>query len=232
MSALRAVVFDLDDTLYPERAYVLSGFHTVAAWAEEQLQIPHHQGFAELRQLFEDGVRGNTFNCWLESHGFAPADWDSQMVKVYREHLPRIVPYPETEEMLQRLWSRYRLGLVSDGHSQAQRNKLASLGIGFYFDQSVFSDELGVDARKPNPRPFALILERLAVAGRKAVYVADNPSEDFLGARRVGMWTVRVRYSEGLYSHLEPPSAEHAPDVEIDTLARLQEMLVSIGEYA
>ncbi len=60
MPALRAVVFDLDDTLYPERAYVLSGFHAVAAWAEEQLKIPRRLGFAELRQLFEDGVRGNT----------------------------------------------------------------------------------------------------------------------------------------------------------------------------
>jgi putative hydrolase of the HAD superfamily len=60
MPALRAVIFDLDDILYPERAYVLSGFHAVAAWAEEQLKIPRRLGFAELRQLFEDGVRGNT----------------------------------------------------------------------------------------------------------------------------------------------------------------------------
>ena len=211
---------------------MLSGFRAVAAWAEEQLKIPRRPGFAELRQLFEDGVRGNTFNRWLESHGFVLDDWVSQMVRVYREHQPQIVPHPETVDVLQRLRSRYRLGLVSDGSLQVQQNKLASLGIGFYFDRLVFSDELGADAWKPSPRPFALVLERLAVAGRKAVYVADNPSKDFLGARRAGMWTVRVRYPDGLYSHLEPPSPEHAPDAEIDTLARLQEILVSIGEYA
>src|SRR5262245_10529941 len=134
MSALRAVIFDLDDTLYPERTYVLSGFRAVAAWAEEQLKIPYSLGVAELRQLFADGVRGNTFDCWLESHGFVPDDWVSQMVKVYREHQPCLVPYPETKAVLRCLRPRYRLGLVSDGYLQVQQNKLAALGIGSYFD--------------------------------------------------------------------------------------------------
>ena len=30
MSGLHAIIFDLDDTLYPERDYVLSGFRAVA----------------------------------------------------------------------------------------------------------------------------------------------------------------------------------------------------------
>ena len=74
MPAWQAIVFDLDDTLYPERAYVLSGFRAVAAWAAGELGLPVTQGFAELRRLFDDGVRGDTFNRWLESHGFQPDD--------------------------------------------------------------------------------------------------------------------------------------------------------------
>jgi len=223
---IQAIVFDLDDTLYPERAYTLSGFQAVVTWAEEHLGIPHHQGFAELRRLFEEGVRGDTFNRWLESHGFQPDDWVPQMVQVYREHNPHIEPYPEVPELLQRLRPRYRLGLVSDGYAEVQRRKLAALGLTSCFDALVFSDEWGREAWKPNTWPFETVLERLGVTGPEAIYVADNPHKDFLGARQVGMWTVRVRRSDGLYSHLEPPSSEHAPDVEIETLSELETWLM------
>ena len=223
---IQAIVFDLDDTLYPERTYVLSGFRAVSTWAEEHLGIPQHQGFAELRRLFDQGVRGDTFNRWLDSHEINPDDWVTQMVQVYREHNPQIAPYPEVPELLQRLRPRYRLGLVSDGYAEVQRRKLATLGLTSCFDVLVFSDEWGREAWKPNSWPFEIILERLGITGPEAVYVADNPSKDFLGAREVGMWTVRVRRWDGLYSHLEPPAFEYAPDVEIETLSDLETTLM------
>ena len=230
MPALRAIVFDLDDTLYPERAYVLSGFEAVATWAEEYLGIPVAQGFAELRRLFDDGVRGDTFNRWLESHGVNPDDWLPQMVQVYREHDPHIEPYPEVPKLLQRLRPRYRLGLVTDGYAEVQKRKLTALGLTSCFDALVFSDESGREAWKPSSRSFEIVLERLGVPGPEVVYVADNPAKDFLGARQVGMWTVRVRRPDGLYSHLEPPSLEHAPNVEIETLCELETLLMHADE--
>lgn len=229
MPALRAIVFDLDDTLYPERAYVLSGFQAVATWAEEHLGIPATQAFAELHQLFDEGVRGDTFNRWLESHGLQPDNWVPQMVQIYREHHPHIEPYPEVPGLLQSLRLRYRLGLVTDGHPEVQKRKLAALGLASWFDTLVFSDEWGREAWKPNSRPFEIALERLGTSGPEAVYVADNPTKDFLGARQVSMWTVRVRRPDGLYSHLEPLSSEHAPDAEIETLDLLEAILAQIG---
>ena len=226
MPVWRAIVFDLDDTLYPERVYVLSGFRAVAAWAEVHLGIPATLGIAELRQLFDDGVRGDTFNHWLESHGFQPDVWVPQMVQVYREHNPHIEPYAEVPGLLQHLRAHYRLGLVTDGYTEVQKRKLAALGLTSCFDALVFSDEWGREAWKPNTWPFETVLDRLGVTGPEAIYVADNPTKDFLGARQVGMWTVRVRHPDGLYSHLEPPSPEHAPHVEIETLSDLETTLM------
>lgn len=226
MPVFRAIIFDLDDTLYPERAYVFSGFQAVAAWAEEHLGIPTAQGMAELWQLFNNGVRGDTFNRWLESHGFRPDAWVPRMVQIYREHIPRIEPYPEVPRLLQRLRLRYHLGLITDGYAQVQKRKLEALGLMSYFDVIVFSDELGRDAWKPNSKVFKVALEMLGITGPEAVYVADNPMKDFIGARRVGIWTVRVRHPDGLYSHLAPPSPEHAPDFEIETLDDLEMVLI------
>jgi putative hydrolase of the HAD superfamily len=228
MPALRAVIFDLDDTLYPERSFVVSGLRAVAMWAEDHLGISADQAFTELYQLFEEGIRRDTFNRWLESHGLKVEDWVPQMVQVYREHDQHIEPYPEVPELLRRLRPRYRFGLVTDGYAEVQKRKLNALGLASCFDVLVFSDEWGRGAWKPNSRLFEIALERLKVTGSEAVYVADNPTKDFLGARRVGMWTVRVRRPDGLYSHLEPPSSEHAPDVEIETLDRLEVVLQNL----
>lgn len=231
MPVLRAIIFDLDDTLYPERAYVFSGFQAVAVWAEEHLGIPVAQGLAELRELFESGVRQYIFNRWLESHGLQPDHWVAQMVRVYREHQPHIAPYPEVPGLLHRLRLRYHLGLISDGYADVQKRKLASLRLLDFFDILVFTFEWGPEAWKPSSRPFEIVLEELGIIGSEAVYVADNPTKDFLGARRTGMWTVRVSRPDGLYSHLQAPSSEYAPDIEIETLDRLEDLLTQLGGH-
>lgn len=225
---MQAVVFDLDDTLYPERAFVFSGFRAVAAWADQYLGIPMDEGFVELCKLFDQGIRGDIFNRWLKRHGLEPDAWVSRMVQIYRRHNPNIMPYPQVPELLQRLRRRYRLGLVSDGYLEVQRNKLASLKLTSYFDAVVFSDERGPEVWKPSVWPFKTILAKLGVTGSEAVYVADNPVKDFLGARQAGMWTTRVRWPDGLYRHLEPLSAEGAPDFEIETLSVLEPILAQI----
>jgi len=226
---LRALIFDLDDTLYPERAYVMSGFQAVSAWAEEHLGVPKDQGFDELCRLFESGVRGNIFDCWLEKHGFDPNTWVPKMVQVYRAHNPSIAPYPEVPALLQRLRLRYRIGLVTDGYLEVQQRKLAVLGLGLYFDAVVFSDEFGREAWKPSTRPFEIVLKKLGVTGPESVYIADNPQKDFIGARQTGMWTVRVRRPDGLYSHIDPPVPDYAPDYSIRDLTVLDQVLCTIG---
>ncbi len=230
MPALQAIIFDLDDTLYPERDFVFSGFRAVAGWAETHLDIPAHDGFAELRSLFEQGVRGDTFNHWLAAHRLADDGLVTQLVQVYRGHTPQIKPFPEVLPLLQSLHRRYRLGLVSDGYLAVQQRKLAALGLSSYLDAVVLSDEWGAEAWKPSPYPFQVVLERLGAEASRTVYVADNPTKDFLGARQAGLRTVWVRRPGGVYGHLNPPSPQHTPDVEIAALTELESVLQKLEE--
>lgn len=219
MTKLEAVIFDLDDTLYPEHAFVRSGFQAVAIWSEVHLGIPQMQGLAELTDLFDAGYRGNTFDIWLEKHGRRHDGVVADLVKVYREHIPTIAPYPEAITLLSRLKKGYKLGLISDGYLAVQRRKFGSLALADYFDVVVFSDEWGRDAWKPDCRPFAEALERLGVvAPSRTVYVGDNPRKDFYGARQLGMKTIRFRHSGGVYFGEEPASVDYAPDVSVFSL--------------
>jgi putative hydrolase of the HAD superfamily len=189
------------------------------------------QGLSELLGLFNSGIRGDNFDRWLKFHNLNSKELVTKVVQIYREHNPQIHPYPEVKELLQRLHLNYRLGLVSDGYVEVQKRKLISLNLISFFDIIVFTEELGREFWKPNPQPFNFILQRLNIRGPDAVYIADNPIKDFLGARKVGMWTVRVRRLDGLYSHMEPQSFEYASDIEIEALVGLEAVLTQWEEY-
>lgn len=220
-----AVIFDLDDTLYPERSYVLSGFRAVAGWCHERFGVPVAEGFAELRHLSEHGATGRVFDSWLELHGLLDPDTVCEMVQVYREHRPDISLYPGIKELLLRTKKWCRVGLLSDGYLEVQRKKLDALAIEPLFDAVVFSDELGRDAWKPSIAPFEMILERLGVRGADAVYVGDNPAKDFIGARRAGLKTVQLAIPYGVYAGRLPPTPEHSADETISSLERLESTL-------
>jgi len=223
--SLEAVVFDLDDTLFAERQYVLSGFRAVAKWLDEEHGVPGGPAFSELRDLFEAGVRLTTFDEWLDGRGLSHAVETRELVEVYRNHVPAIAPAPGIEGLLERLGHRFRLGLVSDGYAQVQRGKFAALHLAQHFQAVVFSDDLGRAFWKPSPRPFEVVAERLGIAAASCVYVADNPTKDFIGARSTGMKTVRLRRPEGVYALAEPPTDAHAPDFEVTETAALGPLL-------
>ena len=225
MRRWQAVVFDMDDTLYPERAYVLSGFRAVAAWVEERAGIPATEGFGELRDLFEQGVHGDTFDRWLARHDLSPEEMVPELIQVYRDHEPTLTPYPEVPGVLDALRKRYRLGLVSDGYLAVQQRKLAALGLARCFDAVVFSDTWGRACWKPHTRPYHEVLCRLEVPGEDAVYVGDNPSKDFTGAHAMGMKTVRVRRPEGVYRELEPTCPEERAMVEVGGVGEVEGVL-------
>ncbi len=54
---IKAVVFDLDDTLYPEKDYVMSGFSAVAEYAQAALKIERAK--SELVKLYENSRAGD-----------------------------------------------------------------------------------------------------------------------------------------------------------------------------
>lgn len=225
MRVLRAVVFDLDDTLYPERSYAVSGFAAVARWVETALGIPVDSARDELIALLNGGVRGRVFDEWLIRRGIEAAPGTvAEMVRVFRDHAPKISLYPEADALLRALGPRFRLGLLTDGYLEVQRKKVNALGLRDRFDGIVLSDQWGRESWKPNPRCYQEIARILSVATNEAVYVADNPAKDFLGARRAGMSSIRVRREGTLHWDVDA-RGEGAPDIEIGALEDVEEAI-------
>ena len=218
---LRAVVFDLDDTLYPERQFVAGGLIAAAEWAADRVQRAPEGIAREMQRMADTGRQGKTFDLWLEQNRLPP-EWRDALIGAYRAHRPRLGMYPDAARALDRLQRRVKLGLVTEGDGQAQRAKVAALGLEEVFQVVVILGREEQGRWKPNPEPFARALAGLDVPGPEAAYVGDNPAKDFRGARALGMRTVRVRRSDGLHAEREPAEEADAPDAEIESLDELE----------
>ena len=228
MNSLQAIVFDLDDTLYSERDYVLSGFKAVAEWAAVNLGIAQDKGLTTLFNLYHQGVRNNTFNQWLAIHQIENPAVVAKLLDVYREHAPTISPFDESIDLLKTLTQSYKIGLVSDGYLYVQKRKWAALGLDLFFDAVVFSDSLGRENWKPSTAPFKLVLEQLNVDPAASIYIGDNPRKDFFGARQLGMYTIWIKRSDSEYGNLQPQSSDYHPDLTINSLSEVLGLIAQL----
>jgi putative hydrolase of the HAD superfamily len=88
-------------------------------------------------------------------------------------------------DVLSVLREQYALGLVSDAQWVYAAPELAMCGLDRFFGATVISSLLGF--RKPDPRMFALALEKLGAVPGSSVYIGDDPERDLAGARAAGM---------------------------------------------
>jgi putative hydrolase of the HAD superfamily len=192
--AVTAVIFDLDDTLYPESSFVHGGFRAVAEHLSATSGLPAAQLAGEMRRLHDEEGRGAIFDRLLDIHSLAshPAAV-AELVHLYRTHPPAIVPYDDVVPTLEALHrAGVRLGLLTDGMASVQRRKVEALGLARRLDALVFTDEIDGGRPKPDPSAYRVALERLGARADRAVYVGNDPTKDFAGARLLGLTTVRV----------------------------------------
>ena len=231
MGIFQLVAFDLDDTLYPEREFVHSGFTAVAQHLADLGVIDAESFFTTATSLFVAGARGNIFDLALERLAVVfPAARLGELVRVYREHQPQIRPFADSAKLLKLLREKgVLLALISDGPCPTQENKLRALGLEAYFDHLVFTGAHGEDWGKPSPRAFLEVMGASGAPAAACVYVADNPAKDFVGPNRLGWHTIRVRETIGIYSDVSPPPGGE-PKATVNTFAALWDLLLARGE--
>ena len=219
-SGIRVVVFDLDDTLYPERSFAFSGFAAVADWLRSRVACSIDPG-ARMRELFEAGERRQVFDRLLAEIGCdEPSTLIAGMVECYRSHSPVIQLYDDAEAALRRWAGNFHLGLISDGPLGMQQGKIEALGLAGRVGRIILSDQWGRSFWKPHPRAYQEIEATWGVRGWRCVYIADNNEKDFIVPRQLGWRTVRVHRPDGVYAEaVAPPGGE--PECEVLSLDQI-----------
>lgn len=196
IQGLKAIVFDLDDTLYGEKEYVRSGYRAIADTLPcvERMEEKLWQAF-EQRKAAIDEV--------LTAEGIYTDELKQQCLSVYRFQQPNIHLYEGVKELLGQLRADgYKLGIITDGRPEGQRAKIKALGLESLVDHIIITDELGgVEYRKPNKAAFVKMKETLSVAFEEMCYIGDNTKKDFVAPDMLGIRAIYFANADGLYSH-------------------------------
>jgi len=216
------IAFDLDDTLYPESEFVLSGFLEVAEFLSDHSEMDHERIFNRLRNDFERGIRGDNFDRILED---IEADVKvEELVELYRSHKPDIELTTDTKYCLKKLNNR-SISIITDGKVVKQRKKIDALGIKQLVDHVFVSEEFGSDGSKPSTRMFEAFLSTTGTEPENSVYIADNPAKDFIAPNTLGMRSIWVSRSWGEYTDNEPTVEQETPTCRVEDLRAVSEII-------
>lgn len=196
---IRAVVFDLDDTLISEKDYIISGFNYIAKILCNKLGVNQKKLFLDLMDLYEKDAK-YIFNRLYEKYNINYTDeMITELVKEYRCHVPNIQFYNDVIPCLNTLKELgIKTGIITDGYEVSQRQKLKAIEAVKYFDEIIITDEMGRKYWKPHPRAFEIITSKLNVKFDEMLYVGDNPEKDFYISKLYPIKTVRINRN-GIY---------------------------------
>ena len=200
MTTVRAVLFDLDDTLFDHRLCArtaLSGLHA----AHEEFRVTPFSQFERLHaSLLEDlhrrvmtgempleDARRERFRRLFAALGATPGEHViATAAETYRDGYRRIrQPMNGAAALLAAVKGRARVGIVSNNLLEEQQDKLRHCALDAYIDELVVSEEAGVS--KPEPRIFEIALERLGCRADQVVMIGDSWAADVVGAQAAGI---------------------------------------------
>lgn len=220
------VVFDLDDTLYLERDFAVSGFAAAAEFLYRKTRIP---GLAEIcLELFAGGRRRDIFDEALRLLGVLPDPvLLAGLVETYRTHSPSIALAADAARYLDAHAADTPCALVTDGDVRTQEAKVRALGLDRRMGRVVLTGALGPGRGKPHPAAFEIIEDWARPYGLPMAYVADNPAKDFVAPRARGWWTLQIDRPERVHRLSAPDAAHeaHAHIVSLDELGACLEEL-------
>ena len=215
MKTQQVVVFDLDDTLYKEVDFLKSAFREIAD------TIGHPEVYNFMLKCYRDGE--NVFKTVIERYNLSYTV--DQLLEIYRNHKPDITLNTSTVAALNALRDMgVTMGLITDGRSITQRNKIEALGLHRWIDNNniLISEERGFG--KPDERCYRHFMD--CFPGAAFAYVGDNLNKDFITANRLG-WTTICLLNDGqnIFKQDFSISEEYRPEYLINNLVEIKAML-------
>lgn len=201
---IKAVIFDVDDTLYSYKKAHAEAFAALTEYAGKNLGLApknfedlHEKINCELKAYMGDVAAVHNrlirYQNMLESKGLPLYPHVLEMDKIYWDTLIRAsVPSDGASDAMKALKDQgIRIGIGTDMTARIQFRKLTKLGLLPYIDFLVSSEEAG--AEKPDPALFARCMEKAGCRARECLFVGDSLKKDVLGAMAAGMQAVWYR---------------------------------------
>ena len=222
---MKVICFDLDDTLYKEIDFLKSAFKEIVSYALNQshnVDLTHAEVFTGMLKAYfshEDAFDYliNISDVKIEK---------STLISIYRNHIPEIILSDGATELLNEISKRgYVIGIITDGRSLQQRNKIRALGLETIVQEKniIISEELG--SEKPCRANYEYFVENYQDAD-EFFYIADNVRKDFLTPNAMG-WKTICLLDDGQNIHKEDMGLHESylPNMTVSSLREVIDMI-------
>ncbi len=224
---IRAITFDLDDTLWPIWPIIERAEKTLSAWLAVHAPMTsalfaNAHARHDIRQqvmksrpdILHDlsAIRREAIRLALTRAGDDPALAEPAFDVFFAER-NHVTLFDDTLPALAWLASRYPLVALSNGNAD-----LGKVGLSAYFKGGISAARFGV--AKPHVSIFFAAAELAGVAPHEVLHVGDDAHHDVIGALGAGMQAVWVNRSEHLWTH-----TPHEPNETIGQLNELCDLL-------
>lgn len=193
MHGIRAIIFDLDDTLWEVGPVILRAEHAMHEFLARNyprvtsLHDLHSMREVRARMAIEHPSMRHDFT-WLRLEALRrhareasyPESLADEAFEVFYRVRNEVTLYDDVLPALEALAGRFRLFALSNGNAD-----LGRVGLGRYFESALAARDAGM--LKPDPRIFALLLGRAGLRCDEVLHVGDDPEADVEGARAAGV---------------------------------------------
>jgi putative hydrolase of the HAD superfamily len=233
---LKAVIFDLDDTLYNRNAAQVQIVRAIASRFPDLFQGVKEdriiKAFLESDRLavidFEagkptDGMRDVRTRKFLQLLGLKEES-SGVITEMYVREYPEInIPIPGAVNAIKNLSKKFSLGLITNGLPDVQYRKVEAIGLKGMFSTVILSEEIGI--RKPDPRIFHLAAQALNAQPDECLFVGDSYRNDVAGAN-----ASRMRSCWYNPNNVTPDNFDIQADLIISNLEELPRLLNNITD--
>ncbi|MDO5834920.1 MAG: TIGR02253 family HAD-type hydrolase [Methanobacterium sp.] len=193
---IKAVFFDIDDTLYDTSGFAkLARKAALQAMIDAGLPLSQQEAYLLLRKIIKE--KGSNYDKHFNiltkrvMGEEKPLLIALGMITYHNVKFALLRLFPDTMSTLIYLKKRdYQMGVISNGLTIKQWEKLIRLGLYHFFNEVVTSQEAG--SEKPECEIFQLALERMDCKAEESVMIGNKFSEDILGATKAGMSAILV----------------------------------------
>jgi len=183
----KAVIFDLDYTLYDESIFLLKAIKKTKIFKEKS-------DIQSLNINYNFRIKSkNIFKDILESKGLDNKDNLEKLFETCIKSKIKIYLYKNIRNLLNKLKEKkIKIGLLTNGNKKIQENKIKQLNVKNLFDCVIFANKIGF--QKPHKNSFLHILRKLNAKTNETLFVGDNKNTDIKGARALGMKTFWINH--------------------------------------
>ena len=224
MATIKALIFDLDDTLYDCSGALVDSARRRAAKAMVEAGLPCSEEEAYRLQVeitARHGPRYRVFDQIADHHGMGPELVEAALLAYNRDEVEDIKPFPDVISTLRNLRAQgYTVFLVTSGVHQRQERKIDILGLEPYFDEICINDSERGAALEECYMDF---LTRYGLTPQECLVVGDRIHAEIRVANYLRMSTVQMVH--GRYKSLPPKDKFEEPDFRIYRICELHEVL-------